>query len=108
MRPLKKGDLLEKDISLEFHHEGVPFLVSSLVLRENGCGQVDLCRVIKRKGGEKVIEVLEVKSSRGPSGYQYRRLRQSAEFLSLILGYPALVKEYVRERIDEEDGLEYF
>jgi hypothetical protein len=79
-------------LSIPFHSEGCPLLVSSALLRSRDMGQVDLSR-LRKVHGNWVIEIAEVKSSllggemflRGQRG----RLHSSQKFLSGILGYPS-------------------
>lgn len=80
----------ELQSSKSFHAEGLPLLVSSLLLRERLMGQIDLARLQKDKEGW-VIEVAEVKSSdlgaqaiiRG----QRSRIFHAIKFLSGIFGH---------------------
>lgn len=86
------GTNLEKKISQEFHQEGIPLLVSPLVLRSRKLGQIDLSRLVKKKEAWR-IEVVEVKSSFVGAvqmgRYQKFRLSSAQKFLSSVFGYPS-------------------
>ncbi len=79
----------ELKFSLCFHQEGVPLLVSPLLLRSRGLGQIDLGRFIKT-GQDWEIELAEVKSSHlgkeVMSLKQKQRLRASGNFLGSLFG----------------------
>lgn len=84
--PYKKGELIEKDFSLEFHRQGIPLLISSLVLRSRGAGQVDLGR-LEKKMGQCWIHLLEIKAGQNVSLRQKNRLKKSGQFLGCLLGF---------------------
>lgn len=79
----------ERELSIEFHRDCLPILVSSSLLRSRTLGQLDLVRMIKDTEGY-LIEIGEVKSSlvgeemliRG----QRKRLYAAQNFLSSLLG----------------------
>lgn len=66
--------------------------MSSQLLRSRILGQIDLARLLKKRG-EWVIEIGEVKSSQAGVAMmgwgQEQRLRGSLIFLSGLFGYPA-------------------
>ena len=67
----------------------MPLLISPLILRERGLGQIDLARFTKKS--EMIIELMEIKSSMlGASAMrgQRGRIRDSAMFLGNIFGKP--------------------
>lgn len=70
----------EAKASQYFHQKGEPILVSPLILREYGCGQIDLARL---KPGE-YIQICEVKSHSDLSRRQLYRLKKSANLLGEI------------------------
>lgn len=80
---------LEKKVSIDFHQEGIPLLVSPQLLRSRDLGQIDLSRMVKKKG-EWIIEVSEVKSSSvGEENFfrgQKMRLTRAMQFLSSLFG----------------------
>jgi hypothetical protein len=82
-----RGEEWEREFSLKFHQLGLPLLVSPLVLRSRGAGQIDLARLEKRKG-QWWIKMVETKTHPLISSLQRRRLRKSAQFLSALFGYP--------------------
>lgn len=70
----------EKKCSRFWHTRHLAILVSSLVLRSRGLGQIDLC--FKERG---VLVVVEVKSYRGISPRQWSRLKKSCQWLGALL-----------------------
>ena len=77
-----KGTALELALSRSFHQTGTPIVLSELVLRERGCGQVDLARLLPSG----LIELCEVKSN--PSALSLRqkmRLKRSARTVFLAV-----------------------
>jgi hypothetical protein len=87
LKNTSKGNQLEKKISVPFHQEGLPLLISPHVLRIRGLGQIDLARFVKTP--ETTLEICEVKSSE--VGYesmrlQRRRLQRAAGFLGAVFG----------------------
>ena len=69
----------EQQISLKVHNKGTPLLISSLLLRSYGAGQVDVA-VIK----ENEIHLVEVKNRGDISYKQIGRLKKTGHFLSKI------------------------
>jgi hypothetical protein len=86
---MNKGDMLESESSEYFHREGVPVLVSSLVLRSMNLGQIDIAylkRNLEKKYNNKwTLVIIETKFSIYPSGMQLARLRRTQDYLSRIL-----------------------
>ncbi len=95
MSKISKGDVSESQVSLWFHQEGVGVLVSSLVLRSRGCGQVDVARIIQ-KDKKLRIQVGEVKSSVIGKNCvkinQRKRLLRSLELLAQIFSLECELK----------------
>lgn len=82
---MNKGDMLESNLSLKFHHKGVPALVSSAVLRSLNLGQVDIVYLEKNLSNQWVLKIIETKFSQYPSHQQMRRLRRTQDYLSRVL-----------------------
>ncbi len=80
----------EKKFSSEFHEQGIPLLVSPMLLRSRDLGQIDLARIIKPRD-EWVVEIAEVKSSLMGEAQmqksQKRRLFSSQHFLAMLFGH---------------------
>lgn len=95
-KPLKASKNLsglrnELTHSKNIHHQNVPLLVSSRVLRSRNLGQIDIASI----NSSREIEVVEVKSSEQGSHlhrYQYRRLNDALLFLTLIFNMPGRLK----------------
>ncbi|MBF0363218.1 MAG: hypothetical protein HQK49_19505 [Oligoflexia bacterium] len=85
---IKTGEEIERVFSKSFHQQGIPILVSPLVLHEYGCGQVDFCRMNINRRGEKSAQLVEVKSGSNLSKKQYHRIKRSINLLSQILSIP--------------------
>lgn len=93
------GNNFEKIAGHEIHQResSYPLLVSSLVLREFGCGQIDVASIATSKNnfvnGEttsgKLLEIYEVKMSGHISKNQIKRLTNSCDFLIRIFQFPA-------------------
>ena len=85
---------LEKEISIEFHQNGIPLLISPKLLRERNLGQIDLARIVKENNQWK-IEVGEVKSSSVGEEMMLRgqrmRLHSAQNFLSGLFGFPSIL-----------------
>ena len=86
MKPIN-GITLELKMSKILHSDTIPLLVSPLLLRERGLGQVDISRISKDR-----IEIFEVKSSAIVGYTQKRRLVASSDFLSFVLKYPVSLR----------------
>lgn len=89
----------EIQISRTFHSEGIPLLVSPVLLRHRQMGQIDLARLRKDRAGW-LIEMGEVKSSEIGEEVmgqgQKKRLRSSQHFLSALLGHPTRLISLIR------------
>ncbi len=83
----KKGEDFERKTSLSIHKDGIPFLVSSLVLRERNCGQVDLS-ILK----DDSIYLFELKFGQILSEKQSSRLKRSAWLISSLLEKNVFIK----------------
>ena len=94
---VKKGEDLELKYSTMVHTEGVPLLLSPLVLRSYNLGQVDLA-VIKDVCGEKLIVCYEIKKYMGITKRQIRRVKRSATFLSHLINLPAVTRLIVESK----------
>ena len=70
-------------------------LISQLVLRRRGCGQIDMARMIKKEG-KLTIELREVKSSvigkKCARIKQMSRLYKSATFIGAVFSKPIDLK----------------
>jgi hypothetical protein len=86
---MKKGDVLESECSLFFHHRGVAVLVSPLVLRSLNLGQIDVAYLDRTSKKAWVLVIIESKSAFYPSILQLRRLRKTQDYLSRVLDMPA-------------------
>ena len=82
---MQKGDIAESSHSKIFHQKGVPFLVSSLVLRSQNLGQIDIAILEKNHKNAWVLKVIETKSSLYPAARQIFRLRKTQDYLSRVL-----------------------
>jgi hypothetical protein len=91
-RELRNFSGIKKELmcSEKFHQEGIPLLVSPLLLRERSLGQIDLARIKKDKMGW-IIEIGEVKSSQlgteVSARWQRARLMGAQKFLSALFGH---------------------
>ena len=90
MRAHDRGRKFELAASRAWHREGggVPLLVSPLVLREHGAGQVDVGVV----GPGGAIVVVEAKSGGVLPPGQRRRLLRSCALLSSVFGRPSVLR----------------
>ncbi|MCB9093743.1 MAG: hypothetical protein H6621_01635 [Halobacteriovoraceae bacterium] len=84
MRKWEKGLEYEKQCSVTIHSLGIPVLISPVVLRKRGAGQIDLA--IYQSENQKII-VYEVKheDAWGLSRGQYKRLKKSVDWIAQIL-----------------------
>lgn len=87
---ISKGQSEELAYSRKIHSEAMPLLVSPLILRESGAGQVDLA-ILKKTSQWEVI-VYEIKSSGHISFLQYKRLKKSAHYLAMIFDCSARIQ----------------
>lgn len=86
------GQKFEQEISKDFHQRGIPILISPMLLRKKGLGQIDLAHLVNNK-----VIVYEIKSSRiGKQslyrGKQITRLRRSTFWLARIFKKHAQLK----------------
>ena len=82
---MNKGDMLEANLSAKFHKQGVPALISSVVLRSLNLGQVDIVYLEKNPTHNWVLKIIETKFSQYPSPMQMIRLRRTQDYLSRVL-----------------------
>lgn len=80
MSTCKKGLEFERRFSRRFHRHGRALLVSPLVLRELGLGQIDAARLVENR-----IEICELKLFGELSWRQKTRLMRSASYLGELL-----------------------
>lgn len=78
---MNKGYEFEKRSTEKISTDEIPFLISSLLLREKNLGQIDLATYQKKKR----IKIFELKYSKYPSYLQLTRLRKTQDYLSQIL-----------------------
>lgn len=90
MRAWEKGNSAEIEYTKTFHATGTPVLISSLVLRSRGCGQVD-CARLEFKASQKKLIIAEIKSNQWVSSAQQSRLRNASSFLSKIFDCPCAI-----------------
>lgn len=84
MKSKERGDLFEKNFSRHFHQTHCPVLVSSLLLREQQAGQIDMAGLQKQVHGM-VLVINELKFSQYPTTAQWLRLKKSQDYLSRVL-----------------------
>ena len=89
---MNKGELNEARMSRQYHLSSLPFLVSSIYLREKNLGQVDICFIKRDVKGENILNVIEVKSSSNISNKQVYRLRKASDHLGRVLEISAHFK----------------
>lgn len=77
-------EILESKETKLFHRRGHPCLISSLVLRSRGMGQIDVA-TLQKIGTRKVLTLVEVKTSTVPGSFQWQRLKKSQDFLAKLL-----------------------
>ncbi len=82
-----KGNDLEREASLHYHSKYTPVLISSIVLRERGVGQIDLSYL----EGD-AITIMELKNGGILSPKQYYRLKGSGSFLGDVLNKTVFLK----------------
>ncbi len=81
------------------HNVKIPFLISPMVLREQGAGQVDLAYYDLK---QKLIVIVEVKKS-GHTYFQanqHRRLMKAAKILSAILDKSVIIRCFADDNKD--------
>lgn len=86
-----KGQKFEQLGAEKLHQQGIPLLISALVLRDLPAGQVDVARFLKIKG-EVRLEVYELKSGGNLGPVQKKRLKDSCSFLGTVFKCPVLFK----------------
>ncbi len=80
------GDKQEAAETKRYHEMGKPFLVSSMLLRSNGLGQVDVAYLQKNKSNSHwLVKIVEVKTKTAPSRQQWQRLLKTQDFLAKVL-----------------------
>lgn len=82
---MRQGDIIEANATAYYHKQGIPFLVSEVLLRSYNLGQIDVCYLKKNKNKSWVLKIIEIKSSIYPSSKQYQRLKRTQDYLSKIL-----------------------
>lgn len=82
---MQKGDIAEARASREFHQRGVPALVSSLLLRAQNLGQIDIAYLQRTAKKTWVLKIIETKSSIYPGHSQLFRLLKTQDYLSRVL-----------------------
>lgn len=82
-----KGNDLEKEASLYYHSKFTPVLISSLVLRKRGAGQIDLSYLDKE-----FVTILELKNGGILSSLQYLRLKNSGSLIGEVLNKTVFLK----------------
>jgi len=87
-----------------YHSLGTPFLVSPLVLRSHGLGQIDLA-YLKKKNSTWQLHIIEVKTKTVPSHSQWLRLLKSQDYLSKVLEVESKLK--VNFCKNEQDSLSF-
>ena len=85
------GEEFERGLSKVIHSKKIPVLISSKLLREYKCGQVDIAYVEKNS-----LKLIEAKSSGigvlSMQKSQRKRLNRSAALLNSLLGIPVDLK----------------
>ncbi len=87
---MKKGELNELQLSLYYHNQFIPFLISPAILRELGAGQVDIAYLERKKDWKATL--IEVKSQSYPSVHQWKRLQKSQDYLSKVLEFEIILQ----------------
>ena len=98
---MQKGDILEAQASKYFHGECVVTLVSSLILREQNLGQIDVAYLERDSKKEWVLKIVETKFSIYPSHRQMQRLRRTQDYLSRILEMTAILEVKFCKKVDQ-------
>lgn len=97
-----KGEKWEILQTRYYHSLGTPFLVSPLVLRSHGLGQIDVA-YIEKKNSAWQLRIIEVKTKTVPSKSQWLRLLKSQNYLSKVLEVESKLK--VKFCKNEQDSL---
>jgi wyosine [tRNA(Phe)-imidazoG37] synthetase (radical SAM superfamily) len=85
-----------------FHNLGTPCLISSLVLRSHGLGQIDVA-YLKKQHSKWQLHIIEVKTKTIPGKSQWRRLLKAQNYLSKVLEVESNLK--VKFCKNEQDSL---
>jgi hypothetical protein len=96
-KKIHKGSELEKRLSINYHQHSIPLLCYPQLLRSRNLGQVDIA-YLSIFSSSMTLYLVEVKSSRGISSPQKRRLQHSGYFLAQLLRMPALFFCYSEEK----------
>ncbi len=92
-----RGNYLEAIFSRKFHKHHTPILISSVILRQFGAGQVDIA-IMEKKENYNEITLFEVKSSINISKKQILRLKRSAKIVSELLNCGINLKLIIPEK----------
>ena len=77
------GQIQESLQTKHFHSLGIPVLISSLVLRSKGLGQIDVAYI--QKTFQWKLKIIEIKTKTVPSREQWHRLLRAQDFLGKVL-----------------------
>lgn len=77
------GQIQESLQTKHFHSLGTPVLVSSLILRSKGLGQIDVAYIQKTFHWK--LKIIEIKTKTVPSRKQWLRLLGAQDFLGKVL-----------------------
>ncbi len=94
---MNRGEAVELLASAEIHKKGIALLVSPLILRELGAGQIDVAR-IEKISCESKISLFEVKSKWSPGKKQWIRLKRSSQFLSMVFNMSSTIQIWQFEK----------
>lgn len=98
---MQKGNMLEASASKYFHRQCVPALVSSMILRSQNLGQVDIAYLERDLKKTWVLKIVETKYSRYPSKHQMMRLRRTQDYLSRLLEMAAILEVKFCKKVDQ-------
>lgn len=98
---MQKGDTLESRVSEIFHQKGVPALISSLVLRSQNLGQVDIVYLEKNNQKKWVLKIIEAKTSMYPSRFQMARLLKTQDYLGRVLDVESKLEVKFCQKADD-------
>ena len=98
---MQKGDILEAKASKYFHSQCVPALVSSLILRSQDLGQIDVAYLERDYKKIWVLKIVETKFAIYPSRKQMNRLRRTQDYLSRILDMVAILEVKFCKKVDQ-------
>ena len=97
---MQKGDIHEAQASKYFHRESIATLVSSLILRSQNLGQIDVAYLERDCKRAWVLRIVETKYSIYPSRHQMIRLRRTQDYLSRILEMAAILEVKFCKKVD--------